>query len=221
MSSHTTLVILGHPDLSRSRTNTALTNALKDLPELTLHDIYWAYPERRINVPAEQRLIRSHQILVLQFPLYWYAPPGFLKQWLDDVLQRGFAYNNGPLLTGKTLQLAVTTGSHKDEYRASGQQRFTIEEFLRPLEQTARKTGLAFAEPFVIHSADTTSDADLARHAARYRMLLKNGPQRRPVTLAKHHRPKTPPALPALEAGLSATTPEPPIARQVSGKRPI
>ncbi|MEU1595899.1 NAD(P)H-dependent oxidoreductase [Streptomyces sp. NPDC005708] len=169
-----TLVLLAHPALDRSRINSALAEAVRDLEHITLHDIYAVYPDRVIDVAAEQRLVREHDVIVFQFPFHWYSVPGFLKQWLDDVMLRDFAYDSGPLLQGKTLQLVTSTGGIEEAYRPGGFHRFPMEELLRPLEQTAHRMGLAYAEPLVLHDVRGTSDEQLALHAKRYRALLED-----------------------------------------------
>ncbi|MEU1417141.1 NAD(P)H-dependent oxidoreductase [Streptomyces sp. NPDC005731] len=167
-----TLVLLAHPDLRRSRINSALADAVRDLDHVTLHDIHAAYPDRVIDVAAEQRLVREHDVIVFQFPFHWYSVPGLLKQWLDEVMLRDFAYDSGPLLRGKTLQLVTSTGGVEEAYHPGGFHRFTMAELLRPLEQTAHRMGLAYAEPLVLHDARGTGDEELALHAKRYRELL-------------------------------------------------
>ncbi|MER5916667.1 NAD(P)H-dependent oxidoreductase [Streptomyces sp. NPDC001982] len=118
MSSPSTLVVLGHPYPHESRVNKALAAAICDLPHVTAHDIYQAYPDRQINVAAEQHLVCDHAVLVLQFPLYWYSMPGFLKQWLDDVMLPGFAYDNG---RGRGLVARLEEADHAVAAGAAGQ----------------------------------------------------------------------------------------------------
>lgn len=167
-----TLILLAHPHLERSRVNAALADAVRDLDDVTLHDLYAAYPDQVLDIAAEQRLVREHDVIVFQFPFHWYSIPGFLKQWLDDVMLRDFAYDDGPLLEGKTLQIVTSTGGVEEAYRPGGFHRFTMAELLRPLEQTARRMGLAYGEPLVLHDARVTGDEELALHAKRYRELL-------------------------------------------------
>ncbi|GII57747.1 NADPH:quinone reductase [Planotetraspora thailandica] len=167
-----TLVLLGHPDLARSRINATMADAIRGLENVTLHDLHRVYPGRTIDVAAEQRLVTGHEVIVFQFPFHWYAMPGFLKQWLDEVMARGFAYDTGGLLTGKTMLVAASTGGIADAYRHGGFHRFTMTELLRPMEQTAHRMGMTFAEPLILHDARGTGDEELARHARRYRRLL-------------------------------------------------
>jgi len=45
------------------------------------------------DVRAEHEKVAKAELLVLQFPLWWYGPPAILKGWLDRVLTYGFAYD--------------------------------------------------------------------------------------------------------------------------------
>jgi putative NADPH-quinone reductase len=54
---------------------------------VTIHQLYAAYPDFRIDVKREQELLSLHDRMILQFPLYWYSTPALLKQWFDVVLK--------------------------------------------------------------------------------------------------------------------------------------
>ena len=87
-----TLVVFVHPALHRSRVNAALARGIQDLPSLTFHDLYAAYPRHLIDVDREQALLLQHDVIVWQHPFYWYSCPSLLKEWQDVVLEHGFAY---------------------------------------------------------------------------------------------------------------------------------
>lgn len=173
MSSARTLLVFAHPALERARINPAMAEAAKSLPGLTFHDLYEAYPDFTIDVLAEQTLLEEHEVIALQFPLYWYSAPSLLKEWLDLVWLHGFAYGaRGDKLRGKTLFCAVSTGGGQDAYQAGGHNRFTLDEFLRPFEQTAWLCGMNWAPPFAIHGAALIKPDDLTRRTAEYREHL-------------------------------------------------
>jgi glutathione-regulated potassium-efflux system ancillary protein KefG len=168
-----TLVILAHPDLSRSRINAALAEAAREVEDVTVHDLYAVYPDFAIDVAREQQLLLEHDRIVLQFPFYWYSVPPLLKKWLDDVLEHGWAYGtDGTQLHGKTLQITTSTGGSVDGYRPGGLHRFPVREFLLPLDATAHLTGMRFAEPFLVQGVRSVDDAALAEYARRYQELL-------------------------------------------------
>ena len=110
--SHQTLVLVAHPDLATSRVNTALADVARDVDGVTVHDLAAARTaDGRFDVAAEQRLLREHDRVVLQFPWYWYSVPGVLKDWMDQVLLYGFAYGSGgDALHGKSLRVVTSTG---------------------------------------------------------------------------------------------------------------
>ena len=53
------------------------------------------------DVRAEQRRLVAADLVVLQFPLWWYGPPAMLKGWIDRVFERGFAYDVPDPATGR------------------------------------------------------------------------------------------------------------------------
>ncbi|MER5299069.1 NAD(P)H-dependent oxidoreductase [Streptomyces lasiicapitis] len=168
-----TLVLLAHPTLPESRINSALVEGIRDLPGVTVHDLYAAYPDFRIDVEREQELLRTHDRVVLQFPFYWYSAPPLLKKWLDDVLEYGFAYGStGNALHGKTLTVTATVGGAEELYRPGGLNRFPVRDLLLPFDATAHLTGMSYQPPFLVHGTRTVSGELLADHVRRYRALV-------------------------------------------------
>jgi glutathione-regulated potassium-efflux system ancillary protein KefG len=165
------IIVLAHPALQRSRVNAALLAAVADMADtVTFHDLYEAYADFLVDVEAEQRQLEDHDLIILQFPLYWYSTPALLKEWLDMVWLHGFAYGRtGTKLQGKTLLCAVTTGAEPESYMPSGQNRFAIEEFLRPWEATAHLCGLKWAKPFIVHNSFQIEEPEVVAAARAYR----------------------------------------------------
>lgn len=167
------LILFAHPAPQRSRVNRALRRAVLDLPGVTFHDLYAAYPDFMIDVADEQALLRAHDVIVLQHPFYWYSAPAILKEWQDLVLQHGFAYGEGgKALAGKTLMSAISTGGHEASYNDSGMNRFAITELLRPFEQTAQLCGMNWLPPFIIHGTHAIEDDAIVQSAEAYRQLI-------------------------------------------------
>ena len=48
------------------------------------------------DVLREQRLLDSADVVVVLFPVYWWAMPALAKGWIDRVFTRGWAYDDGP-----------------------------------------------------------------------------------------------------------------------------
>jgi glutathione-regulated potassium-efflux system ancillary protein KefG len=167
------LVLLAHPALEKSRVNRRLADAVRDLPGVTFHDLYEAYPDFDVNVPREQGLLAAHATIVFQHPFYWYSTPALLKQWEDLVLEHGWAYGSkGTALRGKQLLCAMSTGGREAAYQPEGLNRFTLRQLLAPIEQTARLCGMEFLPPFVVHGTHRMTPDEIAQHASDYRRTV-------------------------------------------------
>lgn len=154
--------------------NRALWSAAEALPDITGHDLYETYPDFLIDTPAEQARLLAHEVVVLQFPFYWYSSPALLKEWIDLIWLHGFAYGHeGRALHGKTLSVACTTGGSDEAYGATGHNRFSMAEFLRPYEATASLCGMRWVQPFVVHGAAVIDDPGLTEAARGYRAWLR------------------------------------------------
>lgn len=168
------LILFAHPALHRSRANQRMIREVMDLPGVTCHDLYEAYPRLDIDVEREQALLLEHDVLVVQHPFYWYSTPSIVREWQDLVLEHGWAYGAaGTALHGKRWLQAVTTGGPREAYCAEGRNRFTMRQLLAPLEQTARLCGMRYLPPFVVHDTHHLDDAGIAREARRYREALE------------------------------------------------
>lgn len=171
---HRILIIFAHPALEKSRVHYRLLKAAQAVQGITCHDLYQTYPDFMIDVDQEQELLTQHEIILFQFPLYWYSTPAILKEWQDLVLEYGFAYGqNGLALRGKWFTCALSAGGSKAAYQADGLNHFTLRELLRPLEQTANLCGMLYLPPFVIHEANDLSEAEIDACAHHYQQLLK------------------------------------------------
>lgn len=171
------LVLFAHPYPNLSRVNRAMVEAVRDLPHVTLHDLYELYPDFHIDVEREKTLLVGHDVVVMQHPFYWYSCPALLKEWMDDVLEYGWAYGvGGTALQGKELAQAVSTGGPGHAYQAEGYNRYTMAELLRPFERSAALCGMTYREPFLFQGVRLKSAEDIAAHAATYRRWLEDYP---------------------------------------------
>lgn len=167
------LILFAHPALEKSRVHNRLVDAVPGREEITFHDLYEAYPRMDVDVSREQQLLLDHDVVVLQFPFYWYSTPPVLKQWQDLVLEHGWAYGSrGTALQGKTLLCAVSTGGRAEAYAPEGYNRFTVRQLLAPVEQTARLCGMRFLPPWVVYGTHRLDEGGIRRAAELYSVLL-------------------------------------------------
>lgn len=161
--------------MNRSQVNQPMFELAKSLDFVTAVDLYAEYPRFNIDIDTEQKRLREHDIIVFQFPFYWYSTPSLLKEWQDLVLEYGFAYGSeGNALHGKTFICALTAGGKEEAYRAQGYNHFTVRELLQPLEQTATLTGMKYLPPFTLFSSRSYKVADvLDNHLNQWRCLLE------------------------------------------------
>ena len=79
--------------------------------------------------------MRAHDVILFQYPVFWYAPPALVKEFLDLVLEYGFAYGeNGTELHGKYMGLALTAAGSEQAYSVQGYQNFPLRDFTKPMQ---------------------------------------------------------------------------------------
>ncbi|MCS3442951.1 NAD(P)H-dependent oxidoreductase [Microbacterium phyllosphaerae] len=131
------------------------------------------------DVIEEQRKLGAADLVVLQFPLWWYGPPAILKGWFDRVLTNGFAYGpsdpetglplrygDGPL-AGRRALVIVTAG---EDDRSIGERGVSgdLDSLLFPLTHgTLWYTGIEPLDLHVVHDADGLEPAQVDLESAR------------------------------------------------------
>ncbi|MBW1606171.1 NAD(P)H-dependent oxidoreductase [Lactobacillus sp. Sy-1] len=172
-----TLILLFHPNITESRVNKRLIDELKkqDVPNVTVRDEYSVYPDGKIDVGYEQKLVEENDRIIFQFPLYWYSSPSLLKKWEDRVLLYGWAYGtDGDVLANKQLSLAISAGSPDESYHPYGAFGQTMDAIIAPFMATSRFVGAEFAKPFITTGVTNgLDDTQLAKRAAQYVQYIK------------------------------------------------
>jgi putative NADPH-quinone reductase len=170
------LVYYAHPGHKHSHVNKYMAQAAAGIDGITFVDLYREYPRFDINVNIEQQRLLAHDVILFQFPLFWYSTPSIIKEWQDIVLEHGFAYgSDGDKLEGKHMMLAITAAGPEEAYSAGGYQHYALRDFLHPLEQTALLCGMHFASPYVLYSAlKAPMTGTLESHVEGYRRLLES-----------------------------------------------
>ena len=168
-----TTVFVFHPHMNDSVVNKALAKAAEGT-QVEVRYMYDMYPDGKIDVKAEQKILEATDCIVLQFPLYWYSCPPLLKQWEDEVFEHGWAYgSNGTALHGKELMLAISTGAQASDYSKGSRFNVTIDELVLPFKATSQLIGTTWVTPFVTYGALGIDEAILAAQAEAYVATLK------------------------------------------------
>lgn len=111
------------------------------------------------ELDAEFRKVERCEVLIWQFPLWWYAPPAMLKGWVDRVFAFGRAYAPGRrdatgMLQGRRAMLSITTGAEAESYAANGRNG-DLDALLRPVQRgILRYVGFQVLAPHVVFAPD-------------------------------------------------------------------
>ncbi len=154
--------IVTHPNLQKSRINKEIAQVFEGKSGIETRKLYEAYPDWKIDVAKEKESLLKADIIIVQTPFYWYSTPGLFKEWEDLVLEYGFAYGEGgDKLKGKKFQIVLSAFGPEEAYREGGYNNFTIEELLRPLEQTAKLCQMIYVKPLALLGVTHKSDAEV------------------------------------------------------------
>ncbi|SOH94071.1 NAD(P)H dehydrogenase (quinone) [Monaibacterium marinum] len=107
------------------------------------------------DVQAEITKVRAADLIILHFPIWWFAPPAILKGWTERVLAHGALHDTSQRLdTGrardKSVAFCVSTGSRAEESGPDGKEG-DVRMLLWPLAYTMRYLGMDVMRPQVVH----------------------------------------------------------------------
>ena len=165
------LIVSGHPRLGDdSLANKTIVEELTSLiPGAVVDQLDELYPDYRIDVAAEQAKLAAADVIVLQYPLWWYCWPSLLQKWVEDVFVRGFSHgSSGTALHGKKLVVSVTTGADESYYSA---QPGGFDRFLAPAMATSALVGLEFVGSLPLYGVSYANRTD---EAARAEMVTRS-----------------------------------------------
>ncbi len=166
------LILLAHPNFNEeSKMNKTLLNKAKELENITVENLYEKYPDGKIDVEAEQKLILENDVVIFQFPLYWFSSPALLRQWQDDVLTYNFAFGEDYQLEGKTLAVATTMAGAEQTYIDTG---ILVDDYLKPMEGIAQYVKMDYAGAFKSYNSYVITDEELESDALKYKEFLSN-----------------------------------------------
>ena len=166
-----TLIILAHPDLTRSMANKKLKEEVEKNTDIIVHDIYKEYPNGKINLEKELALLKETGTLILQFPMQWFNCPSLLKEWIDSgFMAAHFTESDKKILVGKKIGLAVTTGAPKEVYEGK------LEGILAPFVLSIDYLNAKNIPIFSVHGVmpGKISETEIEENAKKYVEYLKN-----------------------------------------------
>lgn len=140
-----------------------------------------------VDVQHHLQLLRAADLLILQFPLWWFSMPAILKGWFERVYAYGFAYGVGEhsdthwgdrygegTLAGKRAMLIVTAGGWESHYAPRGING-PIDDILFPIQHgMLHYPGFEVLPPFVTYRAGKTDEARFAALCEQLGQRLDN-----------------------------------------------
>jgi NAD(P)H dehydrogenase (quinone) len=139
------------------------------------------------DIQAEIEKLKWCDLLIFNFPMYWFSVPAILKGWIDRVFVSGFCYGGKRFydqggLKGKKGLLAFTLGGREHMF---GQDKIhgDMQTMLRPiLRGSMAYVGLSVLPPFISWHVPYISDEDRHTLLEEYRAYLTNLDQLDPLT---------------------------------------
>ncbi|WP_292156048.1 NAD(P)H-dependent oxidoreductase [Mesorhizobium sp.] len=127
------------------------------------------------DIQAEMDKLFWCDVLILQFPLWWFGLPAILKGWVDRVFASGGRiygggkwYDRG-VFAGKRAMCSVTIGGPPPIYSSRGLNG-PIDAILFPINHGMLYfVGFTVIEPFLVHAPARISDGERQMWLDRYR----------------------------------------------------
>ncbi|KAF6835616.1 hypothetical protein CMUS01_05704 [Colletotrichum musicola] len=152
------------------------------------------------DVKQEQEKLLWADLVILQYPLWWYAMPAIMKGWVDRVYSLGFAYGLGEYtderwggrygegkMEGKRAMIVTTVGSWREHCSARGVTG-PIEDILFPVTHGVLfYTGFEVMPSFVVYQADRADAAAFEKVAEELRGRLRSLDATEPIAYRKQN----------------------------------
>lgn len=152
------------------------------------------------DIVAEQEKIIWADIVIFQFPLWWFSMPAILKGWVDRVYAAGFAYAVGEhsenhwgnrygegTLAGKRAMLVVTMGGWESHFSARGVNG-PIDDILFPIQHGILfYPGFDVLPPYLIHKTNSIDEERFSQIQAELATRLDQLASQPPIAFRKQN----------------------------------
>ncbi|MFK3789931.1 NAD(P)H-dependent oxidoreductase [Pseudomonas piscis] len=168
--------------------------ARRDNPEYLVYALEQRVGVKNGGIAADiqgelDKLLRA-DLLILNFPVYWFSVPAMLKGWIDRVLVSGVCYGGKRFydqggLVGKKALLSLTLGGREHMF-GQGAIHGPLEDMLRPLLRgTLAYVGCQVLEPFVAWHVPYISQDAREGFLAQYRQRLERIDEEQPLVFPR------------------------------------
>lgn len=143
------------------------------------------------DLRTEMEKMEQCDLMIWQFPLWWFGLPATFKGWVDRVFAMGRIYGGGHiyetgLFRGKKAMLSLTTGGPVEVYQSGG---FNgdIQAILRPIHRGMLQfTGFDVLAPQIVYAPVRMSDDERKEQLAVYARRLQAIAQEQPVEIGPY-----------------------------------
>lgn len=138
------------------------------------------------EIESEMQKIEWCDLMIWQFPLWWFGLPAVLKGWVDRVFTKGRVYGGNQIyetgvFRGKRALLSLTTGGPEKVYR-KGAFNGDIAGILRPIHRGILQfIGFEVMAPQIVYGADRITDEQRKQHLTTYAMRLQSIAHESPI----------------------------------------
>ncbi|MCZ4303437.1 NAD(P)H-dependent oxidoreductase [Zoogloeaceae bacterium G21618-S1] len=135
------------------------------------------------DIAAELDKLQWAELIIFNFPIYWYGMPAILKGWVDRVFVSGLCYGGRRIydrggLAGKRAMLAISLGGQEHMFGPDAIHG-ELDLLLRPIQRgmlgyvglTVLPPFIAYHVPYLSHDARQAILADYQAHLARLDQL--------------------------------------------------
>lgn len=129
------------------------------------------------ELKAEMDKLAWADMVIFQFPLWWFSLPAILKGWVDRVFAMGFAYGmaqsyESGVFRGKRGMLSFTTGGPARAYLSSARNGNMDDLILHIQRGMLYFVGMEVLPPFIAYGASRCTPEERAAYLEAYRQRL-------------------------------------------------
>jgi NAD(P)H dehydrogenase (quinone) len=143
------------------------------------------------QIELELQKLEWCDLMIWQFPLWWFGLPAILKGWVDRVFAMGRTYGGGKfydtgVFRGKRALLSLTTGGPAGAY-VEGGFNGDMEAVLRPIQRgMLRFVGFEVLTPHVVYAPAHLTDEQRQAHLTAFTKRLQNIASEEPIDVGDY-----------------------------------
>jgi NAD(P)H dehydrogenase (quinone) len=143
------------------------------------------------DVKAELDKLMAADLLLLQFPLWWFSLPAILKGWIDRVFAFGAAYDFGRtwdngVFVGRKAMLSITASAPEAAFMPDGRSG-DMERVLWPVQAgVLALCGYSVLPPFIAHGIPFVGEEAMTAEIERFRQRLRDIETTEPLFFHSH-----------------------------------